>query len=96
MYPLVGGDREHPTWCSRESEGHEDTGVRVHVYVLTGVVGLLLTATGGFVFYPALVDLTRPLRLLSTTALVFVLLVAWILVRSVLEVACDGGRTLER
>jgi len=81
---------------SGENGDHADTGVRVHVYVLTGVVGLLLTAAGGFVFYPALVDLTRPLHLLSTTALVFLLLVAWILLWSVLEVACDRGRTLER
>lgn len=81
---------------SGDDGGPVDAGVRIHVYVLTGVLGLLLTATGGFVFYPVLVELTRPLHLLSTTALVFLLLVAWILVWSVLEVACDRGRTLGR
>lgn len=84
-----------PHGTSGDNGGHVDTGVRVHVYVLTGVVGLVLTVTGGFVFYPALVDLTRPLHLLSTTALVFLLLVTWILVWSALELACDRGRILE-
>lgn len=76
--------------------GEARTGVRLHVYVLTGVLGLVLTASGGFVSYPALLGLTRPFGLLSTTALVTLLLVAWILVWSVLEVAFDRRRTLAR
>ncbi|MEF8868077.1 MAG: hypothetical protein V5A85_06140 [Haloarculaceae archaeon] len=79
-----------------DGRGEGDVGTDTAVYALTGVLGLLLTAVGGFLFYPALVDLTRPLRLLSTTALVFILLACWILVWSVLEVACDRGRTLDR
>ena len=74
--------------------GQGECGVRTHVYVLTGVLGLLLTSAGGFLFYPALVDLTRPLSLLSTTAVVFVLLACWVVVWSVLEVACDRERIL--
>ena len=76
--------------------GHVGCTVRLDVYVLTGVVGLLLTAGGGFLFYPSLVELTRPLSVLSTTAVVFVLLACWIVVWSILEVACDRERTLGR
>lgn len=73
-----------------------ECGVRTHVYVLTGLLGLVLTAAGGFLFYPTLVDLTRPLSLLSTTAVVFVLLACWVVVWSVLEVACDRERLIDR
>jgi len=40
-------------------------------------------------FYPALVSVTRPLRMLSSTAVVFVLVVVWLLVWLWLEVLLE-------
>ena len=50
-----------------------------------GLVGLAVTAAALLFLYPALVAATRPLYLLSSVALVFVVVTAWVLLWLSLE-----------
>jgi hypothetical protein len=54
-----------------------------------GLVGLVVTAAALLFLYPALVAATRPLYLLSSVALVFVVITAWVLVWLSLELVWE-------
>jgi hypothetical protein len=54
-----------------------------------GLVGLFATAVALVFVYPALVAATRPLYLLSSVALVFVVITAWVLVWLSLELVWE-------
>lgn len=53
---------------------------------VTGLVAVSLTA---LLVYPVLVAATRPLQLLSSTAIVFVLVFLWLLVWVAIEIAWE-------
>lgn len=53
------------------------------------MVGLSTAALTGFLFYPILVTITQPLRYLSTTAVVFILLFVWFLSWSGTEIILE-------
>jgi len=55
----------------------------------TGVCGLLATILLLFFLYPTVVALTRPLHILSSTAIVILAVGAWVGTWFVLEVAMD-------
>jgi hypothetical protein len=54
-----------------------------------GLAGLLATAAVAVLFYPVLVAVTRPLYLLSSTALLFVLVFAWFAIWLALALAWE-------
>ena len=61
-----------------------------------GLAGLLATAVAVVFLYPVLVSLTRPLHLLSTVTLVFIVITAWVLVWLTFELVWEwrSGRLL--
>lgn len=74
-----GRDRHAPA----ERDGWQTVGAVEHY--ACGLAGLLATGVVAVLFYPALVSATRPLHLLSSVAIVFVILTAWVLVWLSLE-----------
>lgn len=75
--PHGGGER------TIESTGRDPGGVEYYASAVTGLIvaGLLV----GLV-YPALVTVTGPLRMLSSTAIVFTIVFAWLLAWAAVEV----------
>jgi hypothetical protein len=78
-----GQDRGVPP----EDERRETVGAVEHY--TCGLVGLLATAVCVVLVYPALVSATRPLHLLSSVALVFIVVTAWVLVWLSFEVVWE-------
>jgi uncharacterized protein YqhQ len=54
-----------------------------------GLAGLLMTAAIGILLYPTLVAVTRPLHLLSSTVLLFILITIWVVAWMVFELAWE-------
>ena len=67
-------------------ESKPDTVGRVEHYSC-GAAGLLVTAVSVSLVYPLLVALTRPLSVLSSTAVTVVFVVAWLTTWTLLECA---------
>lgn len=80
MYTPHGGGSER----SRREEP-----VSAAEHYSCGLVGLLATAVLALFFYSYLVALTRPLHLFASTALVFGLVLVWLVVWMTLELAWE-------
>lgn len=81
MYtPQGGGGRRSPLEPTR-TRGADALEVSVCC-----VAGFLATSVVALLFYPVLVAVTRPLHLLSSTAIVVVLMLVWALVWLGIEV----------
>ena len=73
--------------AATDTRREESVGVVEHFSC--GLFGLLATAAVLVFVYPALVAATRPLYLLSSVALVFVVITAWVLVWLSLELVWE-------
>jgi hypothetical protein len=85
--PRTGATNDRGRGVPHEDERRETVGAVEHY--TCGLVGLLATTVCVVLLYPALVSATRPLHLLSSVALVFIVVTAWVLVWLSFEVVWE-------
>ncbi len=85
--PQRGGRGNQTTRNPSERTPQETVGTVEHY--LCGLTGSLATMGLVALFYPTLVAVTRPLHILSTTALVVILTTVWIGIWFALELAWE-------
>jgi protein-S-isoprenylcysteine O-methyltransferase Ste14 len=83
VYTPHGGDER-----VAESAGRD---LGVFEYYASAVAGLVVTGVLVVLVYPALVTVTDPLRMLSSTAIVFAVVLAWLLAWSAVELVWAWG-----
>lgn len=85
--PYNGDQKSHPP--HNPSDPPLSGTVSTTEHCLCGVTGLLITVAIISLFYPTLVAVTRPLQFLSSTAVVVILVMIWIVTWFGLELAWE-------